>query len=308
MTHALVFGPIVSRRFGRSLGINTMARKHCSYSCVYCQVGSTPRTSIERVSLVSPSAVAAAVQERLIACAARGETIDYLSFVPDGEPTLDLDLGASIAAVKRFGIPVAVLTNGSLLWGRQVRSELGAADVVSIEIDTVDDETWRRIDRPPASLQLPAVLGGMRQFAREFRGALWTQTMLLRNVNDDSAAVDAIAGFVAEIHPGRAFLAVPTRPPADSRATPPDATTLLRAAAVFAARVPNVELLAHIAEDGFAARLTSASQLVDALAVHPMPEEVVRRAGGTEVGADELLAEGTLQRIEYAGTVFLARR
>lgn len=312
MTHAIAFGPIVSRRFGRSLGINNLPSKYCSYSCVYCQIGVTPRTSAARMHFYEPAAIAAAVEQRVRECDERNEPIDAISFVPDGEPTLDAGLGWAIREVKRFGYPVAVITNGASLWVDEVREDLAAADIVSIEVDAVDEMTWRRVNRPAVALALPSVLHGMRQFAAEYRGALWTQTMLLRERNDAPEQIDAIAQFVADLDPARACIAVPTRPPTDTRVGPPDETTLLRSWKRFAARFPRVELLAHVSHDAFGGTSGSAEDVIAALSVHPMPEEAVvrdlERAGAGEAMIHQLLAEGKLNRVDYAGTTFLTAR
>lgn len=312
MTHTIAFGPIMSRRFGRSLGVNHLPYKHCSYSCVYCQIGPTPHTSTARLRFFDPATITAAVEKKVRECEQRGETIDVISFVPDGEPTLDANLGWEIREVKRLGLPVAVITNGASLWVDEVREDLAAADIVSIEIDSVDETTWRRVDRPAVALSLPFVLEGMRTFARGFAGALWTQTMLIHERNDGPQQVDDVAAFVAELRPARACISVPTRPPTDTRIQPPDEATLLRAWTIFSARVPYVEMLAQIATEGFAPTSGSESDLVAALAVHPMPEAAVRqdleRIGVSAALVDRLVADRRLERVDYSGRIFLAAR
>ena len=197
---SIAFGPIVSRRFGRSLGVNHLPSKHCTCSCVYCQLGPTPRTSIERRVFYSTDEIADAVEQR-----ARGQQFDVISFVPEGEPTLDIHLGAHIRAVKHLG-KIVVITNGSLLFDPGVRRDLAEADLVSIEVDAIDDVMWKRIDRPCPVLSLELVLEGMRTFAREFKGELWTQTMLVDGYESD------VSAFVRELAPQRACDARPTRP------------------------------------------------------------------------------------------------
>lgn len=312
MTHAIVFGPIVSRRFGRSLGINNLPFKHCSYSCVYCQVGTTPRTSAARLRFYEPAEIATAVEQRMKECESRNEAIDVISFVPDGEPTLDANLGWEIREVKRFGLPVAVITNGASLSIDEVREDLAAADIVSIEIDAVDETTWRRMNRPAVALSLETILQGMRRFASEYKGALWTQTMLVRERNDGPQQVEDIATFIAELKPARACIAVPTRPPGDLRVEAPDEATLLRAWTIFSSHVPYVEMLTQVAPQAFAGTSGLAADLVAALAVHPMPEASVlhdlERAGANETLIRQLLTEGKVQRVDYSGTTFLIAR
>lgn len=304
----LVFGPIASRRFGRSLGVNNIPAKHCSYSCVYCQLGATKHTEASRRAFYDPAAIAAAVARRVAACREQREPIDVIGFVPAGEPTLDINLGAEIAAVKRHGIPVAVITNGSLLWMDEVRRDLEQADIVSIEIDTVDPKVWRKLDRPCSQLDLGRVHEGMRAFARSYRGWLVTQTMLIRGRNDDAESLQATAAFVAELSPKRACLSIPTRPPADARVSAPDEDTLLRAHVIFAARIPHVELLTAAVSDVLVATGDEAEDLVAAVTVHPMRQESLVRDGVALDLIDRVVAEGRLSRVVHDGNVFLARR
>ena len=121
----VTFGPVPSRRLGRSLGVSNLgAGKSCSYSCVYCQLGGTKGRQLRRRLFEAPESVYDAVAERVAACRASGQGIDHITFVPEGEPTLDVNLGETIRGVRRLGIPVAVITNGSLLWRPDVRADL----------------------------------------------------------------------------------------------------------------------------------------------------------------------------------------
>ena len=278
---SLVFGPIHSRRFGLSLGINHIPAKACTYSCVYCQLGPTPRTSIARRAFADTQAIVDAV---------RGITqpYDVISFVPDGEPTLDVRLGAHIRAVKRFGKPVAVITNGSLLWDVSVRRDLDAADIVSIEVDAVDARIWQRIDRPSPALSIELVLNGIRAFAREYRGKLWTQTMLLDGFDD----LDNVAAFLNEIEPDRVCVSVPTRPPGVRHVRAADGVALARALELL----PRAELMTH---DPGAACVRTREELLAVLAVHPLREDTVDRA---------LIDDSRVRRVEHLGATFLALR
>ena len=136
---SVVFGPIPSRRLGRSLGVNNIPPKICSYSCVYCQVGLTDSMSIQRKEFYPPTEIVNEILEKVEQLKKSDETIDYISFVPDGEPTLDVNLGKEIQLIKPLGINVAVITNSSLLWDKDVRDDLILADWVSVKIDTVDN-------------------------------------------------------------------------------------------------------------------------------------------------------------------------
>lgn len=303
--HTIAFGPIVSRRFGRSLGVNNIPSKHCSYSCVYCQVGKTDRTETLRQTFFSPAEIVAAVREKVAHCREQGERIDVISFVPDGEPTLDANLGAAILGVKRLGLPVAVITNGSLLWVSEVRRDVGLADIVSVEIDSVDEKIWRRINRPSAALSLRRVQEGLLQFAREYRGALWTQTMLISGVNDAPETLEHIGSFLVDLSPARACLSIPTRPPAES-IEPPTDEQVTAAWFAIAARYPEIELVARTA-DAFVRTGDPALDLLASLTVHPMLESAIARDHASSEAVDQLLRRGFVQRVEYSGRTWLTR-
>ncbi|HEX9725267.1 MAG TPA: radical SAM protein [Vicinamibacteria bacterium] len=164
---ALCFGPVPSRRLGQSLGIGNVAPKTCSYSCVYCQVGPTPATEIEPRTRWPSGMVIDVVARHVQKLRERGERIDFLTFVPDGEPTLDADLGEEMDGLRALDIPIAVISNGSLVWREDVRAALGKADWVSLKVDAADESTWRKVNRPYASLGMSTILEGMIQFAAE---------------------------------------------------------------------------------------------------------------------------------------------
>lgn len=307
----IVFGPIPSRRLGRSLGVNNLPSKHCSYSCVYCQCGPTPRTGIVRQEFYPVEAIVDAVAARIAECQREGIAVDFISFVPDGEPTLDRNLGTEIREVKRFGIPVAVITNGSLLWMRDVRDDLAEADLVSIEIDSLTERAWRSIDRPSPDLSLALVKDGIKAFASGYRGKLFTQTMLVAGINDSRHDVEEIADLVASLRPERAFLAIPTRPPADSRVRPPSEEAIVAAWVAYSSRVPHVELLRGHETAKFAAAGDAIDQLLAMLAVHPMRQEAVdaylRDAGLAPAVLEEPPLAGRLARVDYGDSTFVIR-
>ena len=262
---------------GRSLGVNHVPPKTCSYSCVYCQVGRTDLLRTSRTSFYPVAEIVAAVKQRLDACRREGEPVDYVTFVPDGEPTLDAGLGAEIRAVRALGVKVAVITNGSLLGSSEIRDELSAADLVSVKVDAADEETWRAVNRPHGALDFQAVLRGIEAFSAEYAGELLTETMLVAGRNDSSEQLEALAELVGCLEPSRACLATPIRPPAESDVRPPDQPTLLRAWVAFRARVDEVELLASEPEGEFAGSGAPVDELLSILAVHPMRESAVRR-------------------------------
>jgi wyosine [tRNA(Phe)-imidazoG37] synthetase (radical SAM superfamily) len=308
----IVFGPVPSRRLGRSLGINNIPPKHCSYSCVYCQVGATVGRETVRRAFFDPDELVRAVSTKVDACRAGGQHIDYLTFVPDGEPTLDLHLGREIRALAPLGLPVAVISNGSLLSLPAVRQDLAAAELVSVKVDAVEDGLWRRINRPHPGLDLDTVLGGVADFAAGFAGDLLTETMLVAGVNDGADAVESVAAFVAGLAPRCAYLAAPTRPPAEAGVKPPRAEELLRAHQVFAGHVRRVELLTGAEEGDFGSTGDPVEDLLAIVAVHPMRQETAERyladAGARPETLGELLSSGQVRRLEYRGVAYVLRR
>jgi wyosine [tRNA(Phe)-imidazoG37] synthetase (radical SAM superfamily) len=307
----IAFGPIPSRRLGRSLGINHIPPKACSYSCIYCQVGRTTDISVERRAFYDPSVVAAEVADRVAQLRLRGEAIDWLSFVPDGEPTLDINLGQAIALVRPLGIPVAVITNATLLWRPDVRADLARADWVCVKVDAVDEAPWHRVDRPHLSLRLDDVLDGIRVFARDFAGELTTDTMLVAGANDGVTHLRRIAEFVAGLRPRKAFLSIPTRPPAEAGVLPPGAEVLERAVTIMRDSVPVVECLFDHEGSDFASTGDAAGDLLRVAAVHPVrldaALELLGRGGAGQPLLDRLLADGLLDQVAYAGRPFLIR-
>lgn len=305
----IAFGPVRSRRLGWSLGINNVRPKSCTYSCVYCQVGATGRPALRRSRFHDPRTVVAAVSRRAAACSRAGQPIDYATFVPDGEPTLDLAIGDAILGIQAAGLRVAVITNGSLLWDAAVRDALATAELVSVKVDTVDEVAWHRLNRPLGSLALPQVLDGIREFAATYRGELLTETMLVAGINDDGAAVARTASFVAALEPARAFVAVPTRPPAEPWVRAPSRDVALRAADHFrAVELPTTCLVEDI-EEPFAADPGAPSGLLGIVAVHPMSETAARgyleRSGLDWSVAQRLLDGGAIERVVFDGQVYL---
>jgi wyosine [tRNA(Phe)-imidazoG37] synthetase (radical SAM superfamily) len=308
----ITFGPVPSRRLGRSLGINHIPPKHCSYSCRYCQVGPTQHQEIERRTFYTPEEVFRDLMLHVEALREQGEAVDFLTFVPDGEPALDIHLGATIDALRPLGLPIAVISNASLIWREDVRADLAKADWVSLKVDSVDPATWRALNQPHPDLQLDAILAGIRTFAGIYGGTLASETMLVAGVNDDEAAVTAVADFLASAGIRLAYLAIPHRPPADSAVSCPDESVVTRAWHIFQDRLAQVELLTDYEGDVFSPTGDPGSELLAIAAVHPLRESAVQallaRAGADRNVVEELLRNGSLRQVDYAGESFYIRQ
>jgi wyosine [tRNA(Phe)-imidazoG37] synthetase (radical SAM superfamily) len=306
------FGPIPSRRLGRSLGINNIPPKVCTYSCVYCQVGRTTEMPVERRRFYDPDEIVRDVRDKVEKARAAGEAIDYLTFVPDGEPTLDLHLGREIDLLRPLDIPIAVITNASLLWREDVRAELKQADWVSLKVDAARESIWRQVDRSRRSLRLSAIHDGALTFAATYPGTLVTETMLVAGLNDGEECVREVSGLLARLQPEIAYLSVPTRPPAEKGVHAPDEETLNRAYQIVSEQVERVEYLIGYEGDAFAFTGDLEEDLLSITAVHPMREDAVEaflaRAGAKEQALRRLVAEGQLVEAEYGGARFYLRR
>lgn len=309
---ALAFGPVPSRRLGRSLGVNNIPPKVCSYGCVYCQVGATASPQLEPRPVYPPERLAAAVADHVGRVRARGERIDHLTFVPDGEPTLDANLGREIELLRPLGIPVAVISNGSLAWRPEVAAALRAADWVSVKVDSVDEAVWRRVNRPPSGLALSQILDGIRALARDFPGRLVSEVMLVEGLNDGAGAIVRVGDFLREAGIGTAYVSIPTRPPAEPGVRGPDEAVVARAHRILAERVPHVEHLIGYEGDAFAASGDARADLLAITAVHPLRESAVddllRRSGAGREIVRRLVDEGLLTAVEHGGSRFYVRR
>lgn len=235
-----LFGPVPSRRLGMSLGVDLVPRKVCSLDCVYCEVGRTTLLTDERREYVKFELVARELREFF----AQGPAPDYVTFSGSGEPTLNSRIGDLVDFIKRekAGLPVAVLTNGTLLRDPSVRRELLGADVVLPSLDAATADVFRRINRPHGSLDIEECIEGLVAFRREFAGALWLEVFILPSYNDAPEEIAAIRKAVLDIRPDRVQLNTLDRPGTleDLRAATPQE---LRAVADMLA-LDNVEIIA----------------------------------------------------------------
>jgi len=310
-TARLAFGPVPSRRLGRSIGINHIPPKACTYSCVYCQLGRTDRMRTERARFYGADEVIRAVEERIRRAEAAGESVDALTFVPDGEPTLDADLGAMIAAVGGLGPRVAVITNASLMGDPDVRADVAAADWVSVKVDAVTEATWRRIDRPAGGLRLDRILEGILRFSEAFEGSLVTETMLVAGRNDGSEDVGTVAAFLSDVKPSVAYISAPTRPPAEASERAPAPATMVRAFDQISRRVERAEYLVAYEGNQFAWSGGAEEELLGTTAVHPMREDAVRvllrHAGADWSVVQRLIDDELVLELVHEGHRYLVR-
>lgn len=208
----LVFGPVPSRRLGFSLGVDMVPRKYCSFDCIYCQVGQTTNKEVERQAFFDPQLVIDEVVEK----AARARHLDVITLSGSGEPTLNVHLEWILTELKkRLTIPLAVITNGSLLFMEEVRRELKNADIVLPSLDAGDDVTFQRINRPHSSLSFYRIIEGLKAFSEGHRGPIWLEIMVIKDINDSVEHAALFKDLLRDIHVDKIQLNSIARPPAD---------------------------------------------------------------------------------------------
>jgi len=306
------FGPIPSRRLGKSLGINNISSaKKCSYSCIYCQVGITRKLSITRGNFFEPDVVFNEVQKHLYSLQ-EADKPDYLTFVANGEPTLDMTLGKSIEKLKIFNIPIAIITNASLLIDKQVRVDLMPADWVSVKVDANNEATWKAINRPFGSLDFNEHVAGLLNFSKEFMGKLVTETMLVGGINDSTAILKQTAGLISQLKPSIAYISIPTRPPALSWVKPPDETVINEAFQIFSNEGLNTELILGFEGTNTGYTGNAMEDIINICTVHPIREdtmqELLRKDNADPTILTTLLQGNYIQKIEFESNTFYIRK
>jgi len=264
-----VYGVVPSRRLGKSLGVNVIPRKTCSYSCVYCQLGRTTNKTIERKSYFPKKDILEEIVKVVKETKKSGKSFDYITFVGEGEPTLCKDLGWLIEKSKEFG-KVAVITNGSLLFDEDVRNELAECDVVIPSLDAADQKTFLRINRP-VRLSIDKIIEGMIEFRKIFRNELSIEVMLVKDYNDSNAVLSKIKNALERINPDKVYLMTFTRPPAE-KVEPASNSRLLQAYSIIGEKL-NVELIINPEQGEF--WINSLDDLISILKRHPMRKDQI---------------------------------
>ena len=247
---SFVYGPVPSRRLGLSLGINITPFKTCTLDCIYCQCGRTTKKTLDRRSFFPINDIIAAVRTavRPSPLAHRPAPPDFLTFSGEGEPTLNRDIGRIIRRLKReFSIPVAVITNSTLLIDPQVRRDLYAADLVVPSLDAADQRNFAKVDRGHRDLRVADIIEGLKLFRRGFRGKLWLEIMLVKGINDSVEHVVALRKAAWEIKPDRVQLNTVVRPPAEKSAKPMSHEDLEQIQYLFG---PNTDIIGEAKSKG----------------------------------------------------------
>ncbi len=221
----ILYGPLYSRRLGVSVGIDIIPYKTCSYNCVYCHEGETTHLTRSRQCFFEPQKVLETLSSLAGQKQLRSLDIDFLTFAGSGEPTLNRDLGRYIRYLKAISpVPVAVITNSSLLWDEQVRKDLSPADLVVPSLDAASSAVFNQVNRPSENLPLDRIIQGIREFCSEFAGRIWLEILLCRNINDSEAELQRLAGVISTLELDKIQINTVSRPPAldDVHPVPPE--------------------------------------------------------------------------------------
>ena len=297
-----VYGPVPSRRLGRSLGVDLVPFKTCTYDCIYCQLGPTTDKTLRRDRWIDPAVVVDQVRSRL------ESRPDVIAVAGSGEPTLHEGLGEVIAGIKAVtDIPVAVLTNGSLLSRADVRRALAAADIVLPSLDAPDERLFRLVNRPHDGLGFARMVDGLVAFREGYAGQIWLEIMLLDGLTGSDVEVARLATLAARIKPDRIQLNTVVRPPMEHAAQRVSAERLHEFAAAF---TPRAEVIAAVS----AAEGTGAARRAEVLALlarRPCTVEDIATGLGIHRGealkaASALVASGAAEEREHEGRAFYA--
>jgi wyosine [tRNA(Phe)-imidazoG37] synthetase (radical SAM superfamily) len=213
--HIFVFGPVPSRRLGFSLGVDIIPRKYCNFDCIYCQIGRTTNRNVSRKKIFEIEDVV----KEIVTTIHNAEKVDFVTFSGSGEPTLNQNLGTIIKEVKRcVNIPVAVITNSSLLYLEEVRNDLIDVDVVLPSLDAASEKMFKRINRPQANLKLTSIVEGIRSFRKYYNGLIWLEIMLIKGINDTREELQNLSAIANDLNVDRIHLNTVTRPPSEKNA------------------------------------------------------------------------------------------
>ncbi|PIP40084.1 MAG: radical SAM protein [Desulfobacterales bacterium CG23_combo_of_CG06-09_8_20_14_all_51_8] len=213
MSKNLIYGPVPSRRLGFSLGVDLVPYKICSYDCIYCQLGPTPATTMARKPYIASEVILAHLDARL----KEGVRPDFITLAGSGEPTLNSEIEAIIRGIKTLTeIPVAVLTNGSLLTDEKVRRDISGADVVLPSLDACDAEVFLKINRPHRDISFETMAEGLVAFRQAYAGKIWLEIFLAAGVNAEEAMIRKFKVWTDRIHPDKIHLNTAVRPTAES--------------------------------------------------------------------------------------------
>lgn len=302
------YGPVPSRRLGRSLGVSPIPHKTCSYNCIYCQLGQTGKLQVKRESFYPKEDILSDIEKVM-----NPANADYITFVGDGEPTLCKDLGWLIKSCKqKWQIPVAVITNGSLFFMEDVRQDLKSSNVVLPTLDAGSEGIYRTLNRPHGSIGFEEMLQGQVDFRKEYPGKIWLEVMLVKGVNDSDESLIEIKEAIEQVKPDRIYISIPIRPPAKPGVRPPEPERIMRAHKILGTALDpldSLDLTDHESGEFGLDNFTDVkTAIIEICSRHPLREEQARdidkrfsRPGSIDI----MLSDGSLVRVEYQNVSYL---
>ena len=296
------YGPVPSRRLGKSIGVSPIPAKTCSYSCIYCQLGRTDHMQVERKSFFPKEDILSDIEKVVNVSSA-----DFITFVGDGEPTLCKDLGWLIENTKNvFKLPIAVITNGSLLYREDVREDLKNADVVMPTLDVGNQALFETINRPYKTITFEKMLQGLIDFRQDFKGQIWSEVMLVSGINDSVKELNSIKNALARTRPDRVYITTPVRPPAENWVETPDPENILLAEEIFEKVVSITEQ--ETGDFGVMEFSNAREAILEISARHPLRIEQalkIERKFGESGTIKQLASQSLLVKRSYRNTVYV---
>ncbi|HRX25798.1 MAG TPA: radical SAM protein [Aminivibrio sp.] len=300
--HKCVYGPVPSRRLGESLGISPIPKKTCNYSCIYCQLGRTDRMTNRRSEFFPLQEIVDEFRTALTC----GASFDAVTLVGEGEPTLYSRIGDLITEMKKYTEkPVAVITNGALLYEKSLREELSHADIVLPSLDACDERTFRTINRPWTGLTFEKCFRGLAGFSREYTGELWIETMVIDGINDDDESLHRMKDLLKEVRYSRLYINTPVRPPAEENVRPVPPETMDRAVRILG----GISIDQLVSVGFFSSEKDDYNAVLGIIRRHPMNQfeigTFLKTRGNAE--AEKVLSrlneDPAVQGVEYKGFV-----
>ena len=298
-----VFGPVPSRRLGRSLGVDLISPKTCSFDCLYCQVGRTTRKTVDTGCFVPLAEIAAEIKDKLLRSAP-----DTVTLAGSGEPTLYSHIDGVIDCIKGLtDIRVALLTNGSLFWREEIRRRVLHADLILPTLSTAFETTFQWIHRPHPALVLSRIVEGLKALRREYDGLFFLEVVLLAGINDNERELEGLKRLLAVIAPDKIQLNTVVRPPADRRAVSLDKKRLEEIKVFFG---KGTEIVAETAAgEGKAGKDSAAREFLDMVERRPLTAMDASKALGLSMGEVDdllhaLLIKGRIRRLEQSGKTY----
>lgn len=207
-----IYGPVDSRRLGLSLGITLTPYKICSFDCIYCQLGQTTEKTIQRQEYIPIDEILNELKSWLQNNVGETKKLNYITFSGSGEPVLNIRIDRLITGIKELtNIPIAIITNSSLLVDTSVRKTIGNVDLIVPSLDAATGEIFEKISRPAPDIKIESIIEGLVNLRKEFRGKIWLELMLVKGVNDDLRHIKKLRGIIDKINPDKIHLNSPVR-------------------------------------------------------------------------------------------------